>query len=91
VSRNCRATYYDLVIVAEVPDTEIWLGDDEGHFVQKGTGMLATGLLPGTYVVEFGLGTAQYEIDLTADSHYTEAQLTAQEPSPRRVPKFLEQ
>ncbi len=83
-----QVTYYDLVIVAKSPNTEIWLADDEGYFVQKETGTLATGLLPGLYVVEFGLGTPQYEITLATDSHYTETELTANEPSPRRVPKF---
>lgn len=83
-----QRTYYNLVIVTESLDTAIWLGDHEGHFVQKETGRLSTGLLPGTYVVEFGLGTPQYEVDLAADSHYTEAELRASEPSPRRVPKL---
>ncbi len=80
--------YCRLVIEAKSPSTEIWLGDDEGFFVQKETGTLATGLLPGAYVVEFGLGSPQYEIALTADSHYTETELTAGAPSPRRVPKL---
>jgi hypothetical protein len=35
MSKASQAIYYDLVIVAESPDTEIWLGDDEGHFVQN--------------------------------------------------------
>ena len=30
MSKVSQATYYDLVIVAESPDTEIWLGDNEG-------------------------------------------------------------
>lgn len=83
-----QTTYHDLVIVAGSTETEIWLGDDAGHFVQKEVGTLSTGLLPGTYTVEFGLGTARYEIRLATDCHYTEAQLTAGEPSPRRTPVF---
>ena len=90
MSTVSHAIYYNLVIVAESPDTEIWLGDNEGYFVQKETGRLSTGLLPGMYVVEFGLGTPQYEIDLAADSHYTEAELTADGSYPRRIPKFPE-
>ena len=90
MSKASQATYYNLVIVAESPDTEIWLGDDEGHFVQKETGTLASSLLPGMYIVEFGLGTPQYEIDLSADSHYTERELTAGASIPRRIPQFLE-
>jgi hypothetical protein len=33
MSKVSQATNYDLVIVAESPDTEIWLGDNEGYFV----------------------------------------------------------
>jgi hypothetical protein len=90
MSKASQATYYDLVIVAESPDTEIWLGDDEGHFVQKETGTLSSSLLPGRYIVEFGLGASQYAIDLSAASHYTERQVTARESIPRRMPKFPE-
>ena len=88
MSKASQATYYDLVIVAESPDTEIWLGDDEGYFVQRETGTLSSSLLPGMYIVEFGLGTPQYEIDLSADSHYTERKLTAGASTLRRMPKF---
>ena len=86
-----QPTYYNLVIVAESLDTAIWLGDNEGHFVQKATGTLSTGLLPGTYVVEFGLGTPQYEVDLASHSHYTEAEWRASPPSARRVSKLPQQ
>ena len=88
MSKASQATYYDLVIVAESPDTEIWLGDDEGYFVQRETGTLSSSLPLGMYIVEFGLGTPQYEIDLSSDSHYTERQLTAGASTPRRIPKF---
>jgi hypothetical protein len=88
MSKVSQATYYDLVIVAESPDTEIWLGDHEGYFVQRETGTLSSSLLPGMYIVAFGLGTPQYEIDLSADSHYTERKLTAGESTPQRIPKF---
>ena len=47
--------YHDLIIVAASPATEIWLGDDRGHLVQKEIGTLETSLLPGDYTVEFGL------------------------------------
>ena len=73
-------TYYELEIEAESPATEIWLGDDEGHFVQKETGSLTTSLLPGLYVVEFGLGAPQYEVNLAVDSRYTETELKAGTP-----------
>ena len=83
-----QTTHYELVIEASSPDTGIWLADDEGFLVQKETGSLSTGLLPGVYVVEFGLGTPQYEIVLDADSHFTEAELTAGEPTERRIPQI---
>ncbi len=83
-------TYFKLEIVAKSPGKDIWLGDSEGYFIRKETGTLSTGLLPGKYVVEFGLGTAQYEFELFTDSQFTEAELTANESIPRRVPKFDE-
>ena len=50
-----KPVYHGLVIVATCSETEIWLGDDRGHFVQKGAGTLRTSLLPGNYTIEFGL------------------------------------
>lgn len=58
------ANYFDLQITADAPTTEIWLGDDEGHLVQKEVGELQTSLMPGDYIVEFGLGTVCYPIHL---------------------------
>src|SRR5206468_10476780 len=60
--------YYNLIIVAASPATEIWLGDDGGHLVQKEIGTLETSLLPGDYTVEFGLGTSPYPIRLASSS-----------------------
>src|SRR6266704_3272223 len=45
--RKVKAVYYKLLIVASSPATEIWLGDDAGHLVQKEIGELRTDLLPG--------------------------------------------
>jgi hypothetical protein len=90
MSKASQATYCDIVIVASSPDTEIWLGDEGGYFVQKATGTLSSRLLPGRYMVEFGLGTPQYAIDLFADSHYTERKMTAGESTPRRMLKCPE-
>lgn len=84
-------TYYDLVIEAEDPETEIWLADLDGHLVQKEVGTLSTGLLAGNYTVEFGLGAPQYEIALRGNTRCTETELTAGEPVPRRVPKMLDE
>lgn len=69
--------YYDLTIVAASPHTEIWLGDDGGHFVQKAIGTLETSLLAGDYTVEFGLGTSPYPIHLAKSSRYTQSELAA--------------
>jgi hypothetical protein len=56
--------YTKLAIIATDPTTEIWLGDDQGFFVQKGIGRLFTMLSPGSYVVEFELGKQCYPITL---------------------------
>lgn len=77
VVRTTKPRYYKLEIVASTPATEIWLGDDAGHLVQKGVGALKTSLLPGFYVVEFGLGTSTYPIKLDQARHYTQAELEA--------------
>lgn len=82
--------YYDLVIVATSPDTEIWLGDDDGHLVQKEIGTLETSLLPGDYIVEFGLGSQPYPIHLAAASRYTQAELAVGPTCDRPTPKLAE-
>ena len=78
-------TYRKLVIVASSPTTDIWLGDDKGHFVQKETGTLETNVTEGRYTVEFGLGTLTYPIHLTEDARYTEAQLREGPTCPRPI------
>ena len=80
--------YYDLIIVATSPSTDIWLGDDNGHLVQKEIGTLETSLLPGDYTVEFGLGTTPYPVHLTKSSRYTQAELVAGPTCSRPVLKF---
>jgi hypothetical protein len=84
--RKSRAVYYKLVITASSPAIEIWLGDDAGHLVQKQVGELRTEVLPGNYVVEFGLGTTTYPIQLVKASRYTQAGLQAGPPCARPVP-----
>ncbi len=83
-----KPAYYGLVIVATCPETEIWLGDDRGHFVQKGVGTLRTSLLPGNYTAEFGLGTAPYPICVAGESRYTQAELAAGPTCARRIPEL---
>ena len=39
---KAESVYLDLVIEAASESTEIWLGDDDGYFVQKGVGMLCS-------------------------------------------------
>lgn len=80
--------YYDLVIVATSPTTEIWLGDDDGHLVQKEIGTLETSLLSGDYTVEFGLGSPPYPIHLAKASRYTQAELAAGPTCARPIPKL---
>ena len=70
-------TYFELEITGNSRSVDIWLGDDGGSLVQKERGVLRTSLLPGDYVVEFGLGTGCYPIRLVQDSHYTQSELQA--------------
>lgn len=80
--------YHKLVILAASPDTDIWLADDCGHLVQKEVGELRTSLLPGHYVVEFGLGTTTYPIRLVKASRYTQGELAAGPSCPRPIPQL---
>jgi hypothetical protein len=72
----------ELVIVADAPDTEIWLGNDHGHLIQRATGTLTTSLVPGEYTVEFGLGSFPYPIRLEQPSRYKQSELVANYGSP---------
>lgn len=67
--------YVKLEIIASSPTTEIWLGDTDGCLVQKSVGTLKTGLIPGAYVVEFGLGTPVYPLQLDQDHSTTQEAL----------------
>ena len=86
---EAEPVYYALVIVVASPTTDIWLGDDDGHLVQKEIGTLETSLLPGDYTVEFGLGTTPYPIHLARSSRYTQAELAAGPICSRPIPKLL--
>ena len=79
--------YHALKIETSNENTEIWLGDDEGHFVQKEVGVLNTSLLPGNYIVQFGLGTDAYPIKLDNEKNITESQITNGPSCIRPVPK----
>ena len=85
---GAKPVYYELVIVAASATTEIWLGDDGGHFVQKEIGTLRTSLLAGHYTVEFGLGSPPYPIHLAKGSRYTQAELAAGPTCSRTIPKL---
>jgi hypothetical protein len=85
---KANPVYYKLVIVAASAATEIWLGDDAGHLVQKAVGELRTSLLAGDYVVEFGLGSSPYPIHLAQRSRYTQAELEAGPTCSRPIPQL---
>jgi len=80
--------YLELTIVAASEGTEIWLGDGDGHFVQKEVGTLTSHLLAGDYVVSFALGAPTYPIALQADSRFEQAALEAIGPCPRPALKW---
>jgi hypothetical protein len=73
--------YFEVVIVARSPNTDIWLAHD-GHLVQKSDGVLETNILPGDYTVEFGLGSPRYPLHVTRDVRWTEEEITAGPPCP---------
>ena len=85
-----RATpvYDTRVIIAASSATEIWLGDDAGHLVQKAVGELRTSLLPGDSVEECGLGTSPYPIHLTKANRYTQTELEAGPTCSRPIPQL---
>ena len=82
MGKRSGGPYHRLIIRAS-PRTDIWLADDDGHLVQKERGTLDTSLLPGHYVVEFGLGTQTYPIYLENDSEYSQAGIEAGPSCPR--------
>jgi hypothetical protein len=84
-----KRVYHKLTIVASSPLTEIWLGDDCGHLVQMEVGALRTSLLPGYYVVSFGLNAPTYPINLNKSIQTRQRQLEAGPTCPRPVPQLL--
>lgn len=90
MKQHNRPVYYELIIEAHAQATEIWLGDNEGYFVQKDIGLLRSSLLPGDYTVEFGLGSPTYPINLRQATRYTEAEITARPSCPRPIPHVLQ-
>lgn len=81
-------TYHRLIIDAEAPTTEIWLGDDKGFLVSKSVGRLTIGIKPGYYMVEFTLGGLCYPLRINADQHLSEAQVRQAPPQPRPMPNI---
>jgi hypothetical protein len=84
--KNAAPAGCDLVIVADAPDTEIWLGNDHGHLIQRATGTLKASLVPGDYTVEFGLGSFPYPIRLEQSTQYRQSELVANYGNPRPKP-----
>jgi hypothetical protein len=72
---NDGRNYLDIEIEGRSPDTEIWLGDNAGCLVQKEVGVLHSTLIPGHYVVEFGLGTTCYPITLFENLRLTQREI----------------
>jgi len=68
-------SYFDIEIEGKSSDTEIWLGDDSGNLVQKEVGILRSSLIPGHYVIEFGLGTTCYPIELRGNLKLTQREI----------------
>lgn len=88
VSRSmCDDQYFEVVIVARSPGTDIWLAH-EGHLVQKSDGTLETSIVPGHYTVEFGLGNPTYPLHVTRNLRLSEEEITAGPSCPRPMPKF---
>jgi hypothetical protein len=73
----------ELVIVADAPDTDIWLGNDHGHLIQRATGTLQASLVPGEYTVEFGLGSFPYPVRLEHSTRYRQSELVANYGNPQ--------
>ncbi len=88
VKLDSKQMYHTLIIKASNENTEIWLGDDEGHFVQKEVGVLNSSLLPGNYIVQFGLDSDAYPITLDNDKNITESQVIIGPSCVRPVPKI---
>ena len=88
---KAREHRYHRLIIRASPRTDIWLADDDGHLVQKERGTLDTSLLPGDYVVQFGLGTQTYPIHLVKDSKYSQAEIQAGPSCPRPEIKLAPQ
>lgn len=88
-AKKRKPVYYKLTIVAALPTAEIWLGDDDGHLVQKEIGTLRTSILPGHYTVEFGLGSTTYPIHLVKTHRCTQAELAAGPSCARPFPKIF--
>lgn len=85
---DLNQVYYEIEITANSPITEIWLGDDKGHFVQKEVGTLQSSLMPGHFIVEFGLGSTCYPISLRDNTQYIQDELEAGPSCPRPKPKL---
>ena len=80
--------YHELEIKARSPIQEIWLGDDWGHLVQMEVGELRTSLLPGFYVVAFGVKAPTYPIHLKKARRFTQRQLQRGPTCPRSVARL---
>ncbi|ETR70935.1 MAG: hypothetical protein OMM_08449 [Candidatus Magnetoglobus multicellularis str. Araruama] len=85
---SSKQIYYSIEIETNTPDTEIWLGDDEGYFVQKEVGSFKSSLMAGNYTIEFGLGKTCYPITLQKDTKFTQSEIEAGSSCRRPTPKI---
>ena len=81
--------YHDLAILASSQFAKIWLTDKFGHLVQMEIGKLHTSLLPGRYIVSFGLKAPTYPIELKRTTRLTQSQLEAGPTCVRPIPQLL--
>jgi hypothetical protein len=80
--------YFSLIVVAREDATEIWLGDKQGHFVKKAVGCLDIWLLPGEYVLSFGLHAPTFSLLLTRSMRRTQSRIETQSICPRPIPQI---
>lgn len=59
--------YKTLEIIANDPNTYIYLDDTEGNLVQREKGAMLTSVAPGKYDIYFGKSKEPKRIDLTKD------------------------
>ncbi len=65
-------THKKLKVITKKPETEVWVADEEGNLVSKSVGGYDERLLPGKYIVSFGLKGKRHLVELSPDFDETE-------------------